>query len=160
MKREDYGTMDQYINAFRQAVRQANRTKGTQIQPFAATLLMSRGVQNEIPMWATTIKYELSKRQNPNNMTEMELLDLCEKAIDRGKQRDRSYISKDKKAKPTQSSTTSKRRNNENSEKRNSPPRGMSIIKCVEKWLQGNQRNNENMCSFCEAPMTSNIVST
>lgn len=80
--------MDQYINAFRQAVRNANRIDGTQIQPRAAALLMLRGIQNKLPMWVTTIKYNISKRAEPGKMTEMELLELCEKAIDQGRERE------------------------------------------------------------------------
>ncbi|KKA16462.1 hypothetical protein T310_9938 [Rasamsonia emersonii CBS 393.64] len=77
MKREDYGTMEQYINAFRQAVKKANRVDGTYIQPLAVTLLMLRGIQNKLPMWVTTSH----RRPEPGKMTEIELLELCEKAI-------------------------------------------------------------------------------
>jgi hypothetical protein len=43
--RQDYGTMEQFVNAFRQAVKQANRSSGTLIPPLAVALLLLRGIR-------------------------------------------------------------------------------------------------------------------
>lgn len=49
MKRQDFGTIEQYVNAFRQAVQNANRQEGTSIQLLAASLLdlLLRGLQDD-----------------------------------------------------------------------------------------------------------------
>ncbi|KAN0070940.1 hypothetical protein V8E54_011105 [Elaphomyces granulatus] len=80
-----------------------------------------------------TILYDIGKRQNPGRMTEMELLGLCEKAIDQDLHG------------PTPISNTTN-----STPKRNMPPKGTKAFKWVEQWLQGNQRNSQNKCSFCE----------
>jgi Reverse transcriptase (RNA-dependent DNA polymerase) len=150
IQREDYGSMEHFVHAFRQAVKQANRTEGTQIPPLAAALLLLRAIQKELPMWVTTVKHDIGKRQNPGRMTEMELLDLCEKAIDQGREQERSYVSKSNlkgsnTIRPTPISNTTN-----STPKRNMPPKGTKAFKWVEQWLQGNPRNSQNKCSFCE----------
>ena len=92
MRREDYRTMEQFANAFRQAVKQANRSPGTQIPPLAAALLLLRVIQNELPIWVTAIKLDIGTQNN--TLTESELLELYEKAIDQGRERERSYVAK------------------------------------------------------------------
>ena len=154
MQREDYGSMEHFINAFRQAIKQANRTEGTQIPPLAAALLLLRGIQKELPMWVTTIKHDIGKRKNPGSITEMELLDLCEKAIDQGREHERSYVSRsDPKGSSRNRSAPAPNMANStpfSTPKRNMPPRGTKAYKWVEQWLRGNQRNNRGKCNFCE----------
>src|SRR6202161_2620864 len=158
MRREDYGTMEQFVNAFRQTVKQANRSPGTQIPPLAAALLLLRAIQNELPIWVTAIKLDIGKQNN--TLTESELLDLYEKAIDQGRERERSYVAKslerkDKIPKPKTSRSSSPSPNlpelSGTMKRRNEPPRDMSAIKWVESWLQGRQRDANNQCSFCNA---------
>src|ERR1700735_2453348 len=157
MKREDFGTIEQYANAFRQAVQNANRQEGMSIQPLAASLLLLRGLQDDLPIWVTTIKHDISKAKNPGKMTEEELLALYEKAVDQGRNRERSYVSRDKiisppqKALQLQSNLSQGFQTPQSFEsKRKSPPKGMSPWKWVEKWLKGKQRTDEGQCSFCE----------
>jgi hypothetical protein len=70
MRREDYGTMKQFVNAFRLTVKQANRLPGIQIPPLAAALLLPRA---KLPVWVTAIKPVIGKRNDA--LTETELLD-------------------------------------------------------------------------------------
>lgn len=157
MKREDFGTIEQYVNAFRQAVQNANRQEGMSIQPLAASLLLLRGLQDDLPIWVTTIKHDISKTKNPGKMTEEELLALYEKAVDQGRNRERSYVSRDKiisppqKALQLQSNLSQGFQSPQSFEsKRKSPPKGMSPWKWVEEWLKDKQRTDEGQCSFCE----------
>jgi hypothetical protein len=133
MQREDYGLMEHFVNAFRQAVKQTNRTEGTQIPPLAAALLLLRAIQKELPMWVTTIKHDIGKRQNPGRMTEMELLGLCEKAIDQGREQERSYISKSSPKGPNRNKSTPALNAigsaSNSTPKRNMPPKGTKAFK-------------------------------
>jgi len=157
MKREDFGTIEQYVNAFRQAVQNANRQEGMSIQPLAASLLLLRGLQDDLPIWVTTIKHDISKTKNPGKMTEEELLALYEKAVDQGRNRERSYISRDKKISPPQKAPQLQSNLSQGFQtprsfetKRKLPPKGMSPWKWVEEWLKDKQRTDEGQCSFCE----------
>ena len=97
MKREDFGTIEQYVSAFRKAVQNANRQEGMSVQPLAAS--RTTGWPTNL---GSTIKHDISKNKNPGKMTEEDLLALYEKAVDQGRNRERSYVSKDKKVSPPQ----------------------------------------------------------
>lgn len=154
MKREEFGSMEQYIDAFRKAVKTANQNSGTVIPPLAAAYLLLRGIENELPMWVTTMKHDMESKPDPNKFTELQLMELYEKAIDKGKDREHSYLSKssDKKTSNKTSNTTPHQPSSSDKPRmqKRTPPNGMPTKKWVEKWLKGEQRNAEGKCSFCE----------
>jgi len=65
MRREDYGTMEQFVNAFRQAVKQANRSPGTQIPPLAAALNAADDVGQAIAVEVTHLDVDPIDRRAP-----------------------------------------------------------------------------------------------
>jgi len=56
MKREDYGTTEQFVTAFRQHVQVANR-QNTPISPYSAALLLTEALKDELPIWVETVRY-------------------------------------------------------------------------------------------------------
>jgi len=56
MKREDYGTTEQFVTAFRQHVQVVNR-QNTPISPYSAALLLIEALKDELPIWVETVRY-------------------------------------------------------------------------------------------------------
>jgi hypothetical protein len=160
MKRQDYGTTEQFVTAFRRHVQIANR-QNTPISPYSAALLLTEALKEEMPIWVETVRYNF-RPTIATDMAENELLTLYEQAIDKGREREKSFAA----AKPqsqtakkggnsneTRASNNPKRGRDNPTEsrprKRQVPPQGMSIYKWVEKFLNGVQRT-DGKCTFCQ----------
>jgi hypothetical protein len=177
MKRENYGTTEQFVTAFRRHVQITNR-QNTPISPYSAALLLTEALRDELPIWVETVRYNF-RATIATDMSDNELLMLYEQAIDKGREREKSFIATKPQsmskggnfASPTsnpkrhemreqspvsygQSSDGSKRNYNnldrfERSRKRQMPPRGMNIGQWVERFLNGIQRTN-GKCTYCQ----------
>jgi hypothetical protein len=153
MKREDYGTTEQFVTAFRQHVQIANR-QNTPISPYSAALLLTEALKDELPIWVETIRYNF-RATVASDMSDNELLMLYEQAIDKGREREKSFIA----AKPTNkgnnfaSSNLNHIRNRMRGQptlsKRQVPPQGMDTGKWVEQFFNGIQRT-DGKCTYCQ----------
>jgi hypothetical protein len=82
MKREDYGTTEQFVTAFRQHVQIANR-QNTPISPYSAALLLTEALKDELPIWVETVRYNF-RATVASDMSDNELLMLYEQALTKG----------------------------------------------------------------------------
>src|SRR4029077_18987503 len=101
MKRQDYGATEQFVTAFHRHVQIANR-QNIPISPYSAALLLTEALKEEIPIWVETVRYNF-RPTIATDMAENELLTLYEQAIDKGREREKSFAA----AKP-QSQTAKK----------------------------------------------------
>ena len=90
MKRENYGTTEQFVTAFRRHVQIANR-QNTPISPYSAALLLTEALRDELPIWVETVRYNF-RATIATDMSDNELLMLYEQAIDKGREREKSFI--------------------------------------------------------------------
>jgi len=83
MKRSQYGTIEQYVTAFRDAVQRANNLD-LQITPWCAATLLLEELSKELPNWAAAVECawpkDIHKRMAPQDWQQ-----LCQDAIDRGR---------------------------------------------------------------------------
>ena len=92
-------------------------------------------------MWVTMMKHDMESKPDPNKFTELQLMELYEKAIDKGKDREHSYPSKSSNKKTSNKTSNTTPHQPSSSDKprmqKRTPPNGMPTKKWVEKWLKG-----------------------
>ncbi|KAL2004670.1 hypothetical protein VTN00DRAFT_3198 [Thermoascus crustaceus] len=140
MKREDYGSVEQYVTAFRQHVKAANLLK-TPISPFCASLLLLEQLEKELPGWTGSIEAGF-RSDIAETMTENEFHEICCAAIDEGNNdnADRSKPTSDKpRSSDPNGNTSSNLSSSSNGQThiqkhRMAPPKGKSARQYVAEW--------------------------
>jgi hypothetical protein len=83
MQRSQYGTIEQYVTAFRDAVQRANNLD-LQITPWCAATLLLEELSKELPNWTAAVECAWPKDIH-TKMKAQDWQQLCQDAIDRGR---------------------------------------------------------------------------
>jgi hypothetical protein len=175
LQRSHYGTIKQFVEAFRSAIADANRlTKGKAFIPYVASAMLLRMLDSELHAW---VEIKQNEYMTDGNAIDMELTDfhrLCDLAIDKArftenhtmlakspKTRSNSISSPKEKTNLTlnDKSTSNKQKEFEDNisvkrrERQRSPPKDMNIATYTRIWREfPTQKDNDGNCMFCNLP--------
>jgi hypothetical protein len=79
MKRSDFATIPQYVDAFRKQV-SACEHLNTPVTPYIATILMMEELANELPSWCNAVESTFTN-ESPKTLTKSKFHEYCMLAI-------------------------------------------------------------------------------
>jgi hypothetical protein len=141
-KRDNYGTISQFITAFKRLVRDSNQMDMV-ITPYMATIILLQELEAELPVWTMNVKLSLPKDKG-RDVDLNTFQQTCTEAEDEGSRLERQLLSTPATSRLTQRETSSSR------PRRNAPPNGKKPEDWVKEWKdRERQQTSAGKCVYC-----------